>query len=188
MGSRLPEFVQSASASADAVALWAKLCDDPVFASMPYKVETNFRGDIILMSPAQPRHWRYQATIAHWLFDLAKQNGLPGHPLTEAGVLTMDGVKVPDVAWAHAEQVRRAEADRLYREASALCVEVLSPSNTEAEMHDKMALYFAAGASEVWLCGETGEMRFFDPPEAQALPRSALFAAFPASAETMPAA
>jgi hypothetical protein len=47
--------------------------------------------------------------------------------------------------------------------APEICVEVLSPGNTEAEMREKMALYFDAGASEVWLCARDGAMSFFDP-------------------------
>jgi Uma2 family endonuclease len=39
-------------------------------------------------------------------------------------------------------------------------VEVISPSNTKVEMEEKMALYFDAGAVEVWFCDENGEMRF----------------------------
>jgi hypothetical protein len=48
-----------------------------------------------------------------------------------------------------------------------------------------MALYFAAGALEVWLCGEDGAMRFFAAPDAAALPTSGMFAQFPQSVETV---
>jgi len=41
-------------------------------------------------------------------------------------------------------------------------VEVLSPSNTEAEMNERKRLYFENSASEFWLCGLLGEMSFFD--------------------------
>jgi Uma2 family endonuclease len=124
---------------------------------------------------------------------LAKQAEKRGAALTEAGVLTDDGVKVPDVAWAEAAHVRQAEADRLYLRAPALCVEVMSPSNTMAEMQTKMALYFAAGAQEVWLCDEAGGLRFFAPatvrsPESNAalpeeLRTSTLFEHFPHALE-----
>ncbi len=47
--------------------------------------------------------------------------------------------------------------------APEICVEVLSPSNTEAEIQEKMALYLDAGAQEVWVCAESGAMSFFSP-------------------------
>ena len=42
-------------------------------------------------------------------------------------------------------------------------MEVMSPSNSGAEMKDKKRLYFKAGAKEFWLCDEYGDMRFFSP-------------------------
>lgn len=43
-----------------------------------------------------------------------------------------------------------------FRVAPDLCVEVLSPRNTSAEMAEKVAAYLAAGAREVWLVDEQG--------------------------------
>jgi Uma2 family endonuclease len=54
----------------------------------------------------------------------------------------------------------RAFDPRCFVEAGEICVEVISPSNTKAEMEEKMALYFDAGAVEVWFCDENGKMRF----------------------------
>jgi Uma2 family endonuclease len=44
-----------------------------------------------------------------------------------------------------------------------ICVEVIYPSNARSETEEKRLLYFEAGARQVWLCGEDGEMRFFSP-------------------------
>jgi Uma2 family endonuclease len=44
-----------------------------------------------------------------------------------------------------------------------ICVEILSPSNSVEEMVEKCALYFEAGAKEVWLCGMDGEITFYAP-------------------------
>ncbi|MCI5158057.1 MAG: Uma2 family endonuclease [Candidatus Electrothrix sp. AUS1_2] len=46
--------------------------------------------------------------------------------------------------------------------APVLCVEVISPSNTIAEMNHKKSLYFEVGAEEFWLCGQTGDMSFYN--------------------------
>lgn len=45
--------------------------------------------------------------------------------------------------------------------APEICVEILSPRNRREEMRQKMALYYQAGAEEVWLCDEDGRMEFF---------------------------
>lgn len=46
--------------------------------------------------------------------------------------------------------------------APELCVEVLSPSNTEPEMQQKTAAYLAAGALEVWLVKEDGTVEILN--------------------------
>jgi Uma2 family endonuclease len=48
-----------------------------------------------------------------------------------------------------------------------ICVEILSPSNTAGEIDEKIALYFEAGAREVWICGRDGTLKFHfsSPPE-----------------------
>jgi Uma2 family endonuclease len=49
--------------------------------------------------------------------------------------------------------------------APEICVEVLSASKTPAEIGEKIALYFEAGAQEVWTCDQDGvlEFRFSTP-------------------------
>ncbi len=46
--------------------------------------------------------------------------------------------------------------------APEICIEVQSRSNSPAEMIEKRALCLEAGAQEVWVCNEAGELRFFD--------------------------
>jgi hypothetical protein len=45
-------------------------------------------------------------------------------------------------------------------EAPEICIEVLSPSNSQLEMVEKRALYFEAGAAEVWTCDLDDSMTF----------------------------
>jgi hypothetical protein len=59
-----------------------------------------------------------------------------------------------------------------------ICVEVISPANTEEEIREKMALYFDAGAREVWICGMFGKMNFFGA-NSSPIERSALCPEFP---------
>lgn len=136
---------------------WAEVLNDPGLRDLPYKIEINAWGKIE-MSPASTRHARLQAKITA---ELARQ--LPaGEVLTEPPVLTDIGVRVPDVAWASQEFIKvHREATPLPR-APQICVEIVSPSNTDAEMQEKTRAYLAAGATEVWLVSETGGVRYFD--------------------------
>jgi hypothetical protein len=59
-------------------------------------------------------------------------------------------------------------------------VEVIWRSNTKAEIRDKIALYFEAGANEVWLCSKDGKMSFFNGP-GEKLRASELVPDFPAN-------
>ena len=48
-----------------------------------------------------------------------------------------------------------------YLQAPEICVEILSPSNSDEEMLIKTELYLARGAQEVWLVNVQGKLRFF---------------------------
>lgn len=63
-----------------------------------------------------------------------------------------DTVRGPDVAFVSKERFERIGATvKAFAGAPDLAVEVLSPSNTPADMHAKVADYLAAGARCVWL-------------------------------------
>ena len=67
--------------------------------------------------------------------------------------------------------------------APEICVEVMSPRNTEAEIQEKMALYFDAGAKEVWTCAATGAMSFFSARGGRSLRASQICPQFPKRVE-----
>jgi len=136
---------------------WAELCADPRWHDLAGKIELNGRG-VIEMSPASNRHALRQARIAQVL-------GLQlptGDALVECSVLTADGVRVPDVAWASAAFMARHGEITPFPAAPEICVEVRSPSNTDAEMEHKTALFLQAGATEVWIVSEDGDWQVFD--------------------------
>jgi Uma2 family endonuclease len=136
---------------------WAEVAADPVLRDLPYKIELNAYGKIE-MSPANNRHARIQGFIAG---ELARQLS-GGGVLGECAVLTRLGVRVPDVAWASAAFLRKHSDTTPFPEAPELCVEIVSPSNSEDEMREKVAAYLVAGAREVWVVSEDGTVRFFD--------------------------
>jgi len=132
---------------------WSDVLADSSLHNLPYKIELDQYGRI-LMSPASNRHARIQATLAglcsRWFKD--------GVVFTECSVATAAGVRVPDVAWASPEFVARHGDVTPFPAAPDLCVEVVSPGNRAAEMTEKVALYLATGAEEVWLVSEESEI------------------------------
>jgi len=85
------------------------------------------------------------------------------------------------VAWISFERESHlAEDNPCYTICPEICVEIISPSNTAEEMQEKMELYFAAGAEEVWFC-EDGEMRFHHSLDAPASQTSTRCPSMPAS-------
>jgi Uma2 family endonuclease len=136
---------------------WTELCNDPLLRDLPGKVELNALG-VIEMSPASNRHGIRQFAIGKALAD-----HLPsGTVMVECGILTTEGVRVPDVAWASAEFMAQHGELSPFPAAPEICVEVRSPSNTDAEMAFKTRLFLAAGAVEVWIVAENGEQQVFD--------------------------
>ena len=136
---------------------WAEVVNDPGLHDLPYKIELNAWGKIE-MSPANTRHARLQGKITA---ELARQL-TGGEVLTEVPILTDIGVRVPDVAWASNEFLRIHRESTPLPRAPEICVEIVSESNTDAEMQEKTRAYLAAGAAEVWLVSEAGGVRYYD--------------------------
>lgn len=158
--------------------LWHRALHDPQLQDLPFKIETNEYGQLVL-SPHKPRHSFLQSRI---LAHLLRHVQTDGEPTIEFAVETAEGTKVPDVVWISAARRQQipddAEASPVMPE---LCIEVLSGSNTDAEMAAKRQLYFAEGADEVWTCDPDGQIRFFDADGERS--SSALAPSFPASIE-----
>ncbi|HEX6566964.1 MAG TPA: Uma2 family endonuclease [Chthoniobacterales bacterium] len=58
-------------------------------------------------------------------------------------------------------------------------VEILSPSNTEREIGEKISLYFESGAKEVWICDKKGAFEFRLRGRSSAGKISKIFPGFP---------
>lgn len=135
---------------------WASICENPLLANLPYKIQTDKWGNIV-MSPASNRHGIYQAKIVS-LLSRFMETGLV---IAECSVETREGTKVADVAWASTQFIQINKDMTPFIEAPEICVEILSPSNTAAEMDEKKELYFARGCKEFWLCDAEGKMKFY---------------------------
>jgi Uma2 family endonuclease len=154
---------------------WEELLADPELARVEGRLETDRYGNIIRSPPPAASHGSLQFEIGRLLSTLISE----GRVLTECPLSTADGVKATDVAWASPACMRSLGNRKCFILAPEICVEVLSPRNTEAEMREKMALYFDAGAREVWLCGASGEMRFMARDANRQLKVSRLCPKFP---------
>lgn len=151
---------------------WQEVCENPVLQDLPFKIELNHFGQVV-MSPASNEHGHRQSRIAAKLARLTEA----GEPITECSVDTSDGTKVPDVAWCSSAFLKQHGFETPYQSAPEICVEVVSPSNSDAEMEMKKGLYFERGAKEVWICDISGKLSFFSP-EGE-LPNSSLLPDFP---------
>jgi len=138
--------------------LWERLCKDPKFQNLGYKIEIQANGNLI-MSPGNFRHSRIQSKVARLLQELIPD----GEATTETAVQTPLGVLVPDVCWCSSDFIKR-EADRFSLEsAPEICVEVMSPSNSLREMEEKRDAYFASGCEEFILVDTKGFVTFYTP-------------------------
>ncbi len=132
---------------------WSDVINDPSLKDLPYKVELNEWGQIVL-SPASNQHGLLQAEVAGFLRD----NRNSGKVLVECSINTIKGVKVADIAWGSAEFFDRNDIVTPYDEAPDLCVEIISPSNNKREIEEKINLFLAKGAREVWICQQDGTL------------------------------
>ncbi len=155
---------------------WKEVSQDPEMANLPGRVETDRYGHVLMSPPPAPRHGRLQARIAGLLERLMRPEGA----MSECPISTADGVRAADVAWASPERMRELGDASCFPRAPEICVEILSPGNSEAEIREKTALYFDAGAEEVWLCADSGEMTFLVGDAGASARASRLCPEFPA--------
>jgi|SRR6185369_7440328 len=151
---------------------WAEVINHPSLRDLPFKIETNEFGEII-MNPVKIGHSIYQGEISS-LMKIMRPEGIA---MVECAIRTRKGTKVADAAWASMDVIEKIKDETDASIAPEICVEVVSMSNTREEMKDKRQLYIEKGANEVWICNEYGEIRFFDT--SGELEQSKMFPDFP---------
>jgi Uma2 family endonuclease len=135
---------------------WASVINNPLLRDLPFKIELNKWGKI-LMSPASNNHGRLQYEIGKRI-DRHKGSG---KVIMECSIQTGDGVKVADVAWASDVFIEEFGYSTPYIKAPEICVEITSPSNTKDEIEEKVQLYLAKGAHEVWVVNQDGKTAYY---------------------------
>jgi Uma2 family endonuclease len=153
---------------------WQEVIEHPALQNLPFKIELNEYGKIE-MSPASNRDGRLQTKILL----LLEQYGVDGECYLECSITTRKGVKVADVAWGSRAFFDSYGEQTPLPMAPDICIEILSPSNSKAEMVEKVDLYLAKGAREVWLCDDDGRIEIHTP--AGMVERSTIVVEFPAN-------
>ena len=106
-------------------------------------------GEPIHVAPPKFDHYMIQQILRD-LLDQAAAGA--GRAYTETGFKVGDyEFRIADVAYATIERWARARAEEYFHGAPDLVIEVLSPSNTVAEMIDKETLCLENGCREFWL-------------------------------------
>lgn len=136
---------------------WQDVCGSYELKDLPFKIELNRQGQI-LMTPVKVSHSLFQGKISGLLYENIKH----GEVLVECAIGTKSGTKVADVAWVSNDRLEVIRHEIECSVAPEICIEVMSPTNTEEEMVDKRRLYFESGAQEVWICDENGVFKFFN--------------------------
>ena len=137
---------------------WQEVCLDSTLQDLPFKIELNQWGQIV-MSPVKVIHSILQGEIQRKIYAMLNK----GMVVPECAIRTSKGTKAADVAWLSEERLEIVKNHVQCSIAPEICVEVLSESNSEHEMIEKRKLYFEAGAKEVWICDEQGNIQFYLP-------------------------
>ncbi len=113
---------------------WEEICADLELAKLPGKIESNAHGHVLMMPPASGKHSDHRGEIAFLLRSL-----IGGRALPECPISTLDGVRAADVGWYSEKRFAQVDGQIAFEIAPEICVEVLSPSNTPAEIERQKA-------------------------------------------------
>lgn len=133
------------------------------------------RGELKMMTPASVRHGKFASRLDRVLGSYVEEHALgevytaePGFQL-EAKPLT---IRAPDVAFVRRERIPpEGEPEGYWAIAPDLVVEIVSPSETAEDVHQKVADYLRAGTRLLWLVYPASQavMEYRSPMEARQL-------------------
>ena len=113
------------------------------------------RGELVRMNPTGGRHAAVAVRIARLLDEYVEAHDLGVCGTAEPGFVLQrapDVVRAPDVSFVAKARIPEAGIPAAYWPGPPdLAVEVVSPSDRLADVHGKIAEYFAAGTRLVWL-------------------------------------
>ncbi len=133
------------------------------------------RGELIMMTPASPRHGKFAARLVGALVSYTKEHELGEVYTAEPGFeleTEPQTIRAPDVAFVRQERIPPAgEPEGFWAIAPDLVIEIISPSETAQMIHEKVADYLRAGTRLLWLVYPASQtvMEYHPPMEAQRL-------------------
>ena len=111
-------------------------------------------GEVVEMAPANEQHGAVALNIGGAFLSYSRRYGV-GRASVETGYVLRrapDMVRGPDVAFVVAGKDEwESLSDRFSSDAPDIAVEVVSPSNTAAQVERKAEEYLAAGSQRVWV-------------------------------------
>jgi Uma2 family endonuclease len=111
------------------------------------------RGELTMMSPSGFDHSAVVAAITELLRAHVRKRRLGIVAGAEGGYYlerNPDTVRAPDVSFVASSRVPRGKRPGFFDGAPDLAIEVLSPSDTTAEVAEKTRTWLAAGCRAVW--------------------------------------
>ncbi|HZR03258.1 MAG TPA: Uma2 family endonuclease [Burkholderiales bacterium] len=133
---------------------WHELSRNP---DTPDHYELNEYGEMIMAPRPTNDHQRVLSAVV-----VALNAQLGPESAAEVSVLTDRGIRVPDVVWMPESRWAQLKGKTPLPLVPDVCVEVLSPGNTQESIAMKTAAYLRGGAREVIVIGLGGEVDFFD--------------------------
>ena len=110
-------------------------------------------GEVIELSPVNDEHSGIASNIDSAFNNYSRSTGF-GQAGVEAGYIVLSGpdtVRGPDISFKLVPRSARRQSEGFLPGAPDIAVEVVSPSNTAAEIERKVAEYLAAGSQRVWV-------------------------------------
>jgi Uma2 family endonuclease len=107
-------------------------------------------GQVVALTRPKMKHAKLQSRLVRLLRPKAEHLGVVESEVAFRALAEYD-LRGADVAFVSRQRWDDTPDDDNLRGSPELVIEVLSPSNTRREMHEKATLYLATGAQEFWL-------------------------------------
>lgn len=113
------------------------------------------RGEVIMMSPANPEHARVMARLSYLIMTWLDEHPDAGEVWSgDPGFIIQrdpDTVRAPDIALVARHDVERTQTTGFARGAPRLAIEIISPNDAASEVLAKVQDWLNAGTEEVWV-------------------------------------
>lgn len=107
-------------------------------------------GQVVTWTRPKMRHSKIQSRLVRLLRPKAEHLGVVESEVAFRALPEYD-LRGADIAFASWQRWEATPDDDNLRGSPEIVIEVLSPSNTKAEIREKAALYLSTGAQEFWI-------------------------------------